>query len=69
MPYHVDVEQRNTEAVVVLVEHTFKFIVQQDFTLAKAGTSPGIKGTSLELFAALETTHNSWSDNITSTIE
>lgn len=48
--YHVQVEDCNFEAEVVLIEDSLKFMVQEGSTLREADPSPGIKGTSLELY-------------------
>lgn len=49
--YHVQVEECNSEAEIVLIEHSLKLMVQEGSTLCEPNTSPGIKGTALELYS------------------
>lgn len=47
--YHVQVQEGNLEAEVVLVEDSLEFMVQKGSTLGKANTSPRVECSSLEL--------------------
>lgn len=50
--YHVQVEECDSEAEIVLIEHSLELVVQKSSTLRESNTSPGIKGTTLELYSS-----------------
>lgn len=50
--YHVQVEECNSEAEIVLIEHSFELMVQEGSTLREPDTSPWIEGTALELYSS-----------------
>ena len=47
---HINVEDGNAEAKVILVEDSLKLRIEKISTLAKAKPSPGVESTSLELY-------------------
>lgn len=49
MTYHVQVEESDSEAEVVLVEHSLELMVQESSTLREPNTSPRIECSTLEL--------------------
>lgn len=42
-PYHVQVENGNPEAKVILIEHSFKLVVDKGSAFCETWTSPGVK--------------------------
>jgi hypothetical protein len=47
--YHVQVQEGNTKAEVVLIEHSFKLVVQKSRAPCEANSSPGVERSTLEL--------------------
>lgn len=52
LTYHVQVEECNSEAEIVLIEHSLEFMVQEGSTLREPDTSPRIESTALELYSS-----------------
>jgi hypothetical protein len=48
--YHVQIEECNPEAKVVLVEHSLELMVQEGSALSEPDASPRIESSTLELY-------------------
>ena len=46
--YHVNIEDRNTETEVILVEYTLKLLVQKDRAVGERRTAPRIEAAALK---------------------
>lgn len=51
--YHIQIENRNTEAEVILVEYPFELMVNESCAFIKPRSAPGVKCTGLELLHML----------------